>query len=474
MSLERAADVLQRRLAEVGEVLAARYRAWETGAIASGDTRDELAALFAGTLGGPGIGLDAALAFTVDEVLPRCLGIPHPRYWGLVNSSPLPEAVVADALVSGVNNNGGSRAQSPVFTAAEGEVVRFFRDAFGLGAHWGGILLPGGSFATLQALHLARERHLPQWSRDGAHTLTGPPRVYTSDISHFSVGRAARIVGVAAGDVVPIASAGPRGELDPAALDARLAEDRARGALPFCVNATSGSTGTGALDDLAALAEVCARHDVWMHVDACYGGAAVLVDSLRDAFDGIAGAHSLCVDPHKWCFVPVTASVLLVDDPGLVARTYAVDASYVPAEAEPDNFARGLATSRRAMGFTAWFTLRAVGADGIAALVEANCRQARRFEARLAEAGFEVLPGGRLSTTCARWEPAGLADAALDELQRRIAAAVVDDGDAWLATTRHAGRVWIRSAITNAHTTDADADRVADIVIAAARDLAPA
>lgn len=472
MSLDHAAEVLAAQLARTGELLADRYRAWTDGRVTPRATVAELDALFDGTLDADGVGLDEALAFTADEVLPRCLGIPHPRYWGLVNSSPLPEAVVADALVSGVNNNGGARGQSPAFTSAEREVIRFFKRAFGVGDDWGGLILPGGSFASLQAMHLARERHLPQWTRDGAHTLTGAPRVYTSEVSHFSVGRAARVLGVATDDVVTVPSGGPRGELDPAALDALLTADRARGALPFCVNATSGATGTGALDDLEALADVCAEHDVWLHVDACYGGSAVLVDELRDAFAGAERAQSLTVDPHKWCFVPVTAGVLLVADPSLPVRVYDVDASYVPDEAEPDPYRRGLATSRRAMGFTTWFTLRAVGAARIAQIVDDNCRQARRFEARLAEAGFDVLPDGRLSTTCARWEPAGLDAAALDDVQRRIAAAVVDGGDAWLATTRHEGRIWLRAAITNIHTTDADVERVADVVIDAARALA--
>ncbi len=471
MSLTRAADDLQRTLARAGEVLAARYRAWEHGRVTPTETTAELDALFAGTLDLPPLGTDALLEHAAEEILPRCLGIPHPRYWGLLNSSPLPAAVVADTLVSGVNNNGGARGQSPVFMSAEREVIRFFAAAFGFPETTRGMLLPGGTIASLQAIHLAREAKLPQWTRDGAHTLGGAPRIYTSEVSHFSVSRAARVVGLAPHDVVAVPSAGPRGELDPVALAELVARDRAAGALPFCVAATSGATGTGALDDLAAIADVCAAHDLWFHVDACYGGTAVLVDELRPRFTGADRADSLAVDPHKWCFVPVTAGVLLVRDPALAERVYEVVASYIPDEDEPDPYRRGITTSRRQMGFTTWFTLRAVGADGIARIVADNCRQARRFERRLADAGFDVLPGGELSTVCARRVPGALDAAAIDALQSTIAKTIVDGGDAWLATTRHAGKLWLRAAITNIHTTDADVERVADLVVAAARSL---
>jgi aromatic-L-amino-acid decarboxylase len=183
-------------------------------------------------------------------------------YLGLVNSSPLPGAALGDLLISSLNNNGGAFHQSPSMTTCEEEVVRAFANLFGMAAA-DGMFLPGGTFATLQAIVLARVQ------------ATGGPaqaglRLYTSEEVHFSVARTAMVAGIATEDVVSIPVSG-RDVMDVRVLEQRIQRDRGQGARPFAVVATAGTTATGAIDPLAEIAALCRQERIWLHVDACYG-----------------------------------------------------------------------------------------------------------------------------------------------------------------------------------------------------------
>jgi aromatic-L-amino-acid decarboxylase len=369
-----------------------------------------------------------------------------------------------------LNNNGGAFHQSPAGTSAEREVVRAFAELLGLGAAWGGMFLPGGTYANLQGLLLARARHFPDWERAGPGAVPARPTLYAASSSHFSVARSAQVIGIGGDDVEAVPVVG-RGGLDVEALAARVAADRESGRTPFCVVATIGTTGTGAIDDIDRIADVCAEHGLWLHVDACYGGAIALCDELRDRLRGIERGDSVVVDSHKWFFMPITAGLLLTPHRDVEAACFRVDAPYIPGDGEIDAFRRGIPTSRRGQGLAVWLTLRAHGFAPIRAAVRRNIAQMRSLERRLAASGFRVLPGGELSICCARYEPDGRSPGELDALQVRIAEDVVARGIAWFATTRHAGLTWLRFNTVNLHTRDRHVEQIADAVIASASRL---
>ncbi|MEM9798818.1 MAG: pyridoxal-dependent decarboxylase [Planctomycetota bacterium] len=449
---------LRQGMARAGALLERFYDGLDARPVLPDPRVDGLIERFHGTLGEDGVGLDGALTEVEEIVVDSAMGIPHPLYLGLINSSPLPGGIVAESIVGGFNNNAGSWQQSPPFAAAEHEVLRCFRDLLGLAEYAAGILLPGGSYATLHALQLAREAKLPAWRREGPRALAGDPRIYVSSASHFSAARAAHAIGIAPKDVVHVDCTG-RGEMDPADLAQRVAEDRERGYLPFAVVATLGTTGTGAIDPLSALADLCRTHDLWLHVDACYGGAAALLDELKPHFASLSEADSVAVDPHKWFFVPMVAGLLFTPHTGLELETFDVDAPYIPSYEIPDPYRRGLPTSRRAAGFTVWMALRAHGLARVRDEVRRNCHMARVLEDRLRDAGFRVLEGGEMSIACARWEPEGLNEAALDELQLRISREVVASGDAWFGTVR-AGQSWLRFCLVSTFLRERHIDRL--------------
>jgi aromatic-L-amino-acid decarboxylase len=448
-----------------GELFVEIYRGLEQRPVSPAVERAELVGRFAGTLGDDGIGLLATLDEFREQVLPASMGTPHPLYLGLVNSSPLPGAALADLLVSALNNNGGAFHQSPAMTTCEAEVIRAFAGLYDLPADAEGMFLPGGTWATLQALVLARGRAI-------GRRAPGPGlRIYTSEASHFSVARSAFVVGIGADDIITLPAAG-RGELDVGLLADAIRRDRRDDKTPLAVVATAGTTGTGAVDPIADIADLCTAENVWLHIDACYGGAIALVPELRDLLAGMGRAQSIAVDPHKWFFIPVTAALLLVREPGLAARWFdTAHGSYIPGDGTVDAWRRGIPTTRRSSGLTVWMALRAHGWQTIRDAVRRNIELTRLLERLLAERGFTVLPGGQLSIACARFEPADIDSSSWDHLQDELARRVVATGQTWFSTVHHGGQTWLRFNMVNLHTRERHVRQLADLLADAARGL---
>lgn len=452
------AEPLEEAARRAGELFVEIYRGLEQRPAAPQVERNSLLDQFAGTLREEGVGLLPALEEFHQRVLPACMGTPHPLYLGLVNSSPLPAAVLADLLVSALNNNGGAFHQSPAMTACETEVVRAFVRLLGLPAEAEGMILPGGTWATLQALVLARVRAI------GGQAPGPGLRIYTSVAAHFSVVRSALVVGIGEDDIVSLPTTG-RGEMSADALAESIRRDRRAGKTPLAVAATVGTTGTGAIDPISAIADICASENLWLHVDACYGGALVLLPEWRELIVHVSRADSIAVDPHKWFFIPVTAALLLVRHAGLSAKVFdTAQGSYIPGDGEVDAWRRGIPTTRRSSGFTVWMALRAHGWAVIREAVERNIALTRLLERLLAERGFRILPDGRLSIACVRWEQPHLDEPARDGFQEELTRRVVATGETWFATVRHGGRLWLRFNLVNLHTREEHIRRLADLL----------
>ena len=460
-------EPLEEATRRAGELFVEIYRGLERRPVAPPVERATLLEQFTGTLDDEGIGILPALAEFHERVLPASMGTPHPLYLGLVNSSPLPGAALADLLVSSLNNNGGAFHQSPAMTACEAEVVRAFTRLYELPDQTEGMFLPGGTWATLQALVLARARAI-------GNRAPGPGlRIYTSEAAHFSVARSAFVVGIGADDIVALPLVG-RGELDVRALAKAIHRDRHAGKTPLAVVATAGTTGTGAVDSLAEIAELCAAENIWLHIDGCYGGAIALVPELRGLLAGAGRAQSIAVDPHKWFFIPVTAALLLVSEAGLAARYFdTAHGSYIPGDGAVDAWRRGIPTTRRSSGFTVWMAIRAHGWQTIRDAVRRNIALTRLLEQLLAERGFRVLPDGKLSIACARFEPPGANASSCDHFQEELTRRVLATGQAWFSTVRHTGQIWLRFNLVNLHTREEHIRRLADLLLRTATERMP-
>jgi aromatic-L-amino-acid decarboxylase len=275
-------------------------------------------------------------------------------------------------------------------------------------------------------------------------------------------------VGFSTVQIIRIPTAG-RDAMEVGALQARLERDRREGLHPVAVVATLGTTGTGGIDPLAALADVCERNLVWLHVDACYGGAALLLPELRGRLAGVERADSVAIDPHKWFFLPMTAGLLLLREPKHGREAFDEAASYIPA-AVTDAWRWGIPTSRRASGFVIWMGLRAHGWETLRQAVRGNIALSRLLERGLSAAGLAVLPGGELSVVCARSPGKGLTPEAEDARQVELARRVSASGRAWFATVRHRGRSWLRFNLVNLHVQAHHVERMIELVTTAARE----
>jgi aromatic-L-amino-acid decarboxylase len=438
---------LSRAAHAAADILVEMHRNLETRRVAPTQTASQLRQRFRGQLGEDPIGVEAAVAEFRDRILPHCMATAHPRYMGLVNSSPAPAGVLADLFISALNNNGGTAHQFPAIHALEREVVESFSERLLGHKESCGMLLPGGTFANLQGLMLARNCHFPEWARKGPSALSDVPRLYLSEATHFCIERAALTLGFGSENLVTVPCTG-RGRMDVEALRRCIAQDRAHGRRPFCVVGTLGTTATGAIDPLEDIESICRDEELWFHVDACYGGAAALVDGLKPLFSPLNRADSVATDPHKWFFMPMVCGMLLHRHPELERETFAPTASsYIPRDGQSvfEPYLSGVATSRRASGLVIWMALRAHGWSALAEAVNRNIELTRLLESLMAESDFEVLPGGRLSVACFR--KAGLDPT---ETVRRV----VESGEAWLSTARHDQQTWIRANIVNLYVQD--------------------
>ena len=421
------------------------------------------------------IGTDQGLPVdgeSVKDLLAACAAVlaagrrTTPAFFGYVQSPPAPIAVAADLLASAADQNLTSWRSSPAAAAVEHQTLRWIGELIGFDAAATGIFVSGGSAANLSAILVA------------LRAMTGPDedrramRVYASAETHFSVAKAARALSVG---LQPVAVDGER-RLDPGALRMAIASDRAAGLLPICVVANAGTTSTGAVDPLDAVATVAADAGVWLHVDGAYGAAAAADPASRHLFAGLHRADSLCIDAHKWLYAPVDCSALLLHDAAATARAFGTGADdYVRilATQPAETFAfwdHGLELSRRFRALKLWATLRFHGAHRLAAAIGEDIRLAAHLADLVAVAeDFELLAGPGLSICCFRHTPTHVDEPALDAHNERILHALQRDGRVYLSNATVDGRFALRACITNFRTTRADVQRVLTVVRELAR-----
>ena len=197
-----------------------------------------------------------------------------------------------------------------------------------------------------------------------------------------------------------------------------------------------------------------------------------MLDEMRCHFEGIERADSVSIDPHKWFFIPMTAAIVFTRHPLHEQEAFDMPVSYIPSDGQIDAYRRGIATSRRCSGLTVWMALRAHGWNTIREAVRRNIALSRLLEKLLEERGFSILPEGLLSIACARWEPPGWGPDEVDRLQGDIAREVARRGDAWFAPVIHEGKTWLRFNILNLHTRERHIQKLAQLVLGVAKNLA--
>jgi glutamate/tyrosine decarboxylase-like PLP-dependent enzyme len=403
------------------------------------------------------------------NIEPYAVGNRHPKFWGWVVGGGTPVGILGDMLASSMNTNAAGFEQSSAYV--EGAVLNWFKEVFGFPRDASGLLVSSGSMANLTALTIARDAILPSVVVNGLSELDARPLIYASEEVHNSVDKSIGILGLGRSALRKV----PTREdftMDISALREMIASDRNSGANPICVIGTAGTVATGAIDDLDAIADICAENRMWFHADGAFGAMAALSDKLRPLVSGMERADSLAFDLHKWLSVNFDGACVLVRNAEAHHRSFSVPASYLSTLAGgvavgPYRFGElGPDLSRNFRALKAWMSIKTFGFDKYARIIEQNVAQAA-YLASLVEKSvqLELVAPVPLNIVCFRYVSPALDEAALNALNENILVRLQEDGLAVPSGVHIRDRFAIRVANVNHRSTMSDFDElVRDVV----------
>jgi aromatic-L-amino-acid decarboxylase len=393
------------------------------------------------------------------RVLDESIAQPRPRYFAFVGSSGLEIGVVADALAACFDANLAVWAGAA--TEIEGQAVRWTGELVGYPAG-GGTFTSGGTVSNLTALAAAREHALPGCRWEGLGTRRAA--VYCSLDAHYSVARAVELLGLGGRAVRSIPVDGAR-RMRVDRLAAAIDADVAAGVVPVAVVATAGTTLTGAVDPIEAVAAVCADRGVWLHVDGAYGLPAAAVPEMRPAFAGLELAHSVSLDAHKWLYLPKACGVVMVRNSADLLASFSHEEGYLPHERALEHAVDAtLEYSRPFRALKLWMALRAHGADAFRDAIAENLAQARLLCAEIdARPELERAGDPQLSIVPFRHLPAGVAD--VDDHNARLGLALQEDARVYVAPCRIEGRIYLRPCFVNYRTSKDDVRALVEVAL---------
>jgi glutamate/tyrosine decarboxylase-like PLP-dependent enzyme len=437
------------------------------------------AALTGAPMPAQGATADAILDDFARSVAPYPFGNGHPRFYGWVNSPPTVMSIFADALAAMMNPSVAGGNHGAVYI--EHQVVDWFKAILGFPSESAGLLVSGGSAAALTALavarHVACRTHGWDVRAHGMQQAGATDRrlvVYKGAEGHGCHQKAVELLGLGSTNLRIVPSDGAL-RMIPEALEAQLREDRAAGSIPMAVIATAGTVNTGAIDPLDAVADVCARHGVWLHVDGAYGAPAILTPAYEARLAAIARADSVAVDPHKWLYVPVEAGLVLVKDAAAMRDTFSLVPAYLRTDGDvhgvqgPPWFSEfGVQQTRGFRALKVWMAMRYHGVEGYRQLIAHDLALAAYLAQRVRETNdLELHEPPGLSIVCFRCVPPGRVasdPAAVDALNRVVLEELQLGGGAFVSSTVLDGRFWLRACIVNPLASEADIETLLALV----------
>jgi glutamate/tyrosine decarboxylase-like PLP-dependent enzyme len=403
----------------------------------------------------PELGEDAAkvLDEACTELVDKGFHVPSANYFGLMNPTPTYMAVLAEALVAALNPQLATLARSQLASKIEKESVRWIAERVGWPGAFDGTFTSGGNEANFSALALAIAHYFPRAIEEGIASIDAHPVLYASSESHHSLDKSAGLLGLGRKALRRIA-VNRELQLDPAQLESAIQADKTTGNRPFCVVATSGTTNSGALDDIEALAQICRRHDLWLHVDGAYGAAAIFSEKHRDLVRGIELADSITIDPHKWLAMPFAAGVVLTRHPQMLRQAFAVSTPYMPKVSGSklptelaDNFKVSAQWSRRMNSLKLWLTMRVHGRQAYEELIDRQLRLAASFADWIkASPHYELLVEPQLTIVNFRVK-LDVGEEAIAQANAAVVEEVTRNGQRWISITYVNGLSVIRMMV---------------------------
>ena len=421
----------------------------------------------------PELGADAdrVLDDMTREMIDKGFHVPAANYFGLMNPTPTYMAVMAEALVAAINPQLATMARSQLASKIEHQTVRWIAERCGYKENAGGTFTSGGNEANFSGMALALAAHFPESVENGIGAIGARPVMYASAESHHSVDKSAGLLGIGRNAVrrVPIDD---RVHMRVDELEKMIDRDLAAGHRPFSVIATAGTTNSGAVDDISAMADVCARRKLWLHVDGAYGAAAVFSDKHRHLVRGIERADSITIDPHKWLAMPFAAGVILTRRAEALKAAFEVSTPYMPRDAGAnliDNFKISTQWSRKMNALKLWVTLRVHGRQAYEEHIDRQLRLARSFAEWVRKSEhFELVVEPDLTIVNFRVKNAGNEEATAVANQK-VVDAVTHAGARWISETKVGGRSVIRMMVISYLTEESHLHGLQEALMAAAR-----
>ncbi len=419
--------------------------------------------------------MDTILEDFQKLIVPTTTHWNHPAFMAYFANSSTGAGILGETLTAALNVNAMLWRTGPAATELELLTLDWFRQMLGLPAGLFGVIGDTASSNTLYALAAARELHPELRIREKGMTGRGelpPVFIYCSEEAHSSVDKAVMTLGFGLSSLKKIPTDdGLR--MRASALAEAVERDRREGAMPLAVVATVGTTSTTAIDPVPAIAAICEREKMWLHVDASYGGTAAILPEMRHVLAGSDRADSLVVNPHKWLFTPMDCSVLYTRRPDLLKRAFQHIPDYLVVNDGEDAINLmdyGVALGRRFRALKLWFVIRHFGVEGLASLIREHIRIARQLSDWIdSDDELERMADVNFSTVVFRHRRSSVPEEKLDEHNTRILAAVNATREVYLSHTRVRGSYSLRLAIGNIHTSEAHVRRALDLVREAAR-----
>jgi glutamate/tyrosine decarboxylase-like PLP-dependent enzyme len=416
----------------------------------------------------PELGSDASqvLDDLCREMIDKGFHIPAANYFGLMNPTPTYMAVLSEALVAALNPQLASLARSQFASTLEAETLAWIASRFGWhktladvppppdAAICDGTFTSGGNEANFTALALAISHHFPNAIEDGIATIGARPVFYASSESHHSLEKSAGLLGLGRKALRRIPVNGNL-RLDTARLILQIEADYDCGFVPFCIVATAGTTSSGAIDDINALAAIAERYNLWLHVDGAYGAAAAFSDKYRGLLSGIERADSITVDPHKWLSMPFAAGVILTRHPAMLEKAFSVTSPYMPRVARPtmiDNFKLGAQWSRRMNSLKLWVTLRVHGRLAYEEMIERQMQLASEMRAWFDASEYFALAAPQ-TLPILNFRLRGVPESDLEAAHQSFIDEFNRDGHYWISRTHVRGQSVLRMMIISYLTT---------------------
>lgn len=420
--------------------------------------------------------IEALLDEVGEKVLSSITNSVGPRYFGYITGGGNQVAVLAEMIKASLNQNNLKWHSSPVSTELERLVMRWVADFIGYPTSSAGVLLSGGSVANFNCLAVARKIKAPSDISDEGMYGSNPMTVYVSEEGHSSFDKAMDMLGLGKKYLrkIPVRD---DFRIDTEALEEQIRADKNAGINPICAIAVAGTTNTGAVDELQAVADICKEYDLWYHVDAAYGGPAAKVEGMSSLFSGIEKADSVVVNPHKWMYVPFEAGGALVKNPEHLRRTFSTIPDYLKSDQQnggrTDLMEYNLPLTKEFKALKVWMTLKAYGADRLRKEIALDIDKAQYLVDLIGEEeSLELMAPVPLSIVCFRYNPGGLDAKQLDLINDKIIEKVEADGRVFLTGTKINGGTAMRVCFINHRTKKEDIQLLKETVLDIAHELA--